>query len=77
MTAFEDDKADAYIMYCTNAVATRKAVPQLEIVHIPQDLNVRSDYGIAAHGDSEQGRRFVDFVLSPAGQDILKKYGFR
>lgn len=77
VTAFEDDKADAYIMYCTNAVATKKAVPTLVITHIPQDLNVRSDYGIAAHPDSTQGQHFVEFVLSPAGQGILKKYGFQ
>jgi molybdate transport system substrate-binding protein len=77
VTAFEEDKADAYVMYCTNAVATRKAVPQLEVVNIPQDLNVRSDYGIAAHSDSEQGRRFVEFTRSAAGQVILQKYGFR
>lgn len=77
VTAFEDDKVDAYIMYCTNAVATRKVMPQLEIVHIPQALNVRSDYGIAAHPDSEQGRRFIDFVLSSSGQGILKSYGFK
>jgi molybdenum ABC transporter molybdate-binding protein len=77
VTAFEENKADAYIMYCTNAVSTRKAVPQLAIVNIPQDLNARSDYGIAAHPDSMQGRRFVEFVLSPAGQGILKKYGFQ
>ncbi|MGV3742944.1 MAG: substrate-binding domain-containing protein [Burkholderiaceae bacterium] len=75
--AFEEDKADAYIMYCTNAVATRKAVPQLEIAHIPQNLKVRSDYGIAAHQDSEQGCRFVDFVMSAPGQEILRKYGFQ
>jgi molybdenum ABC transporter molybdate-binding protein len=77
VTAFEEDKADAYIMYCTNAVSTKKAVPQLAIVRIPQALNVRSEYGIAARQDSEQGRRFVEFVLSPAGQKILKKYGFQ
>jgi molybdate transport system substrate-binding protein len=77
VTAFEDDKADAYILYCTNAVATKKAVPQLEIVHIPQDLNVRSDYGIAAREGSLEGKRFVEFVLSAAGQALLKQYGFR
>jgi molybdate transport system substrate-binding protein len=77
VTAFEENKTDAYIMYCTNAVSTKKAVPQLAMVRIPQELNVRSEYGIAARHDSEQGRRFVEFVLSPAGQEILKKYGFQ
>lgn len=77
VTAFEENKADAYIMYCTNAVSTKKAVPQLAMIRIPQELNMRSDYGIAARQDSEQGRRFVEFVLSPAGQEILNRYGFQ
>ena len=77
VTAFEDDKADAYIMYCTNAVSTKKAVPQLEIVRIPDELNVRSAYGIAARVDSAEGQRFVEFVLQAPGQAILKKYGFQ
>src|SRR5690606_27341878 len=48
VTAFEDDKADAYVMYCTNATTTKKSVPDLNIVRIPDELNVRSVYGIAA-----------------------------
>ena len=77
VTAFEDDKADAYVMYCTNAVSTKKAVPQLEIVRIPDELNVRSAYDIAARADSSEGQRFVEFVMQDAGQAILKKYGFQ
>lgn len=76
-TAFENDKADAYIMYRTNAVSTKKAVPQLVILRIPDELNVRSAYGIAARPDSAEGQRFVDFVMQAAGQAILKKYGFQ
>lgn len=76
ITAFEEDKSDVYIMYCTNAIVTRKALPQLQAVLIADDLNVRSAYGIAAHVESEQGRRLLQFVLSAAGQVILKKHGF-
>lgn len=76
ITAFEADKADAYIMYCTNAISTRKVLPQLQVIAIADDLNVRSAYGIAAGKQSEQGQGFVQFVLSAAGQAILKKHGF-
>ncbi|MNR92596.1 molybdate ABC transporter periplasmic molybdate-binding protein [compost metagenome] len=76
ITAFEEDKTDVYIMYCTNAIVTRKALPQLQAVLIADDLNVRSAYGIAADLESEQGRRLLQFVLSAAGQAILKKHGF-
>lgn len=74
--AFEEDMADAYIMYCTNAVATKLALPGLVAVRIPEEYNVRSDYGIAADNNSEAGAKFISFVLSPAGQQILKNYGF-
>jgi len=76
ITAFEDNKADAYIMYHTNALVTKQTLPELKVVGIPDDLNVRSAYGIAASLQSEEGKRFADFVLSSAGQEILKKHGF-
>jgi len=76
VTAFEDNKADVYVMYCTNAATTKKSLPHLLIVHIPSELNVPSVYGIAAHPASKQGEQFVRFVLSTEGQNILKKYGF-
>jgi molybdate transport system substrate-binding protein len=56
ITAFEDDKADAYIMYCTNALITKKALPHLNLARIADDINVRSDYGIAADLHSNTGK---------------------
>jgi molybdate transport system substrate-binding protein len=76
ITAFEDDKTDVYIMYRTNALVTKQTLPELNVVQIPDDLNVRSAYGIAAASQSEEGKRFVHFVLSSAGQEILKRHGF-
>ena len=76
ITAFENDRADVYVMYCTNAVVTKKALPELDIVRIPDALNVRSAYGIAAGVKSKNGQDFVRFVMSPVAQQILKKHGF-
>lgn len=76
VTAFERGQADAYVMYCTNAVATLKALPELHVLRIPDELNMRSAYGIAAHPSSTEGARRVGFVLSPAGQAMLEKHGF-
>lgn len=76
ITAFEDDKADAYLMYCTNAVITKKALPHLHVVRIADDLNVRSDYGIAADLHSTAGKDFVRFIMQAQPQNILKKHGF-
>ncbi|WP_288381090.1 substrate-binding domain-containing protein [uncultured Massilia sp.] len=76
VTAFEENKADAYIMYCTNAAGTLHALPQLKVLRIPDHLNVRSAYGIGAAPGSRAGERFVDFVMGPAGQAILRRHGF-
>ncbi len=77
VTAFEGDQADVYVMYCTNAVSTRQALPQLVSLQIPALLNVPSRYGIAAHPESIEGQRFVNFVLQPQAQAILRQYGFQ
>jgi molybdenum ABC transporter molybdate-binding protein len=77
ISAFEENKADAYVMYCTNAVLTKNALPQLTVVRIPNELNVRSAYGIAAHPASAEGERFIRFVRDPVGRKILKKHGFQ
>ncbi|WP_051971806.1 substrate-binding domain-containing protein [Massilia sp. 9096] len=69
-------KADAYVMYCTNAASTRRALPGLAVVRIPAALNVRSAYGIGARPGFPDGARFVDFVLGPDGKRILAGYGF-
>lgn len=74
--AFEDNQADAYVMYCTNAVNTKIFMPGLSITRIPNRLNVRSAYGIGANPSSADGKKFVQFVLGPTGKRILHKYGF-
>lgn len=76
ITAFENDRTDVYVMYCTNAVITKQALPGLDVVRIPDALNVRSAYGIAAGLQSANGRDFVRFIMSPTAQRILKQHGF-
>lgn len=77
IAAFRDDQADAYIMYCTNAVVVRDALPRLEMLRIPDSLNVPSSYGIAARKGSIEGERLLRFVLGAPAQDILRKHGFQ
>jgi len=70
------DEADAGIVYATD-VGT--ATDQVGILEIPEALNIIARYPILALPDSQQntwGQAFVDFVLSPTGQQVLEKYGF-
>lgn len=76
IAAFEEDRADAYVMYRTNAMLVKQAMPQLQLIPVPDAYNVHCAYGIAAAMESSIGRHFVSFVLSPAGRKILTQHGF-
>ncbi len=70
-------KADIFLTYCTNAVLAKKEVPDLNIIKIPEDLSVGADYGLLINDkSSKESWRFGMFILSPAGQKILRDYGF-
>jgi molybdate transport system substrate-binding protein len=70
-------EADAGIVYTSDISGDNAAkVGQIEI---PEALNVMAAYPIAVTQDSSNpdlAQAFVDYVLSPAGQASLAKYGF-
>ncbi len=70
-------EADAGIVYSSDLVGTVQT--EMGQVAIPARWNVVAEYPIAALADSRQpdyAQDFIDFVLSPVGQQILDKYGF-
>ncbi len=70
-------EADVFLTYCTNAILAKKEEPQLQVVAIPESLNVGADYGLVVmNGAKPAGSRFADFLLSPEGRAILDAYGF-
>ncbi|MDD2467548.1 MAG: substrate-binding domain-containing protein [Desulfobulbus sp.] len=72
-----EKKADVFLTYCTNAVLAQREVPSLKIIPIPEELSVGADYGLLVKtGASNEAWCFALYVLSPAGQKILKEYGF-
>jgi molybdate transport system substrate-binding protein len=49
------------------------------IISIPAGKNVKALYGIGivrGSKNSKQAEAFMSFVLSPAGQKVLKSFGF-
>ena len=73
----ESGQADIFLTYCTNAVVAQREVPALSIVSLPPELAVGADYGLTVlTGASPQAAGFVEFVMSPAGQNILGRHGF-
>jgi molybdate transport system substrate-binding protein len=72
-----EKKADVFLTYCTNAVSAQKEVEGLTIVRIPGELAVGADYGLLVRKDAPaEAWRLAMFILSPAGQKILRDYGF-
>lgn len=70
-------QADVFVTYCTNAAAARKEQPSLQVVPIPDAINVSARYGLGLlTPSSAPARQFVEFVLGPRGQDILASHGF-
>ncbi|HEY7269817.1 MAG TPA: molybdate ABC transporter substrate-binding protein, partial [Dehalococcoidia bacterium] len=71
-------EADAGVVYGTDV--TPSVAPQLKQITVPAQFNIVAEYPIAnvkGAGNSAGGQAFIDFVLSPQGQTILKKYGFQ
>ena len=73
----EQDRADLFLTYCTNAVLAQKEVPDLQMVALPEELSVGADYGLVVRKDAPpEAWQLALFILSPAGQAILAGYGF-
>lgn len=69
-------EADAGIVYATDI---RTAGDKVAAIDIPEARDIVARYPIAVLKDARDRRDaedFVAFVLSPAGQEILKRFGF-
>lgn len=70
-------EADAGIAFFSDSQGS--AVEKVDILEIPDALNVEARYPIAPLNDSqypELAKAFVDYVRSAAGQAVLSQYGF-
>lgn len=71
-------EADAGIVYLSDAFGAQEG--QIGLIDIPDQVNVTASYFLAPISDSSNpnlARKFIDFILSPAGQEIITRYGFR
>ncbi len=70
-------EADATFVYATDV--TSDIQPQVEVIEIPQNLNVTATYPIATIKEAtnpDLAQEWVELVLSDEGQGVLAKYGF-
>ncbi|MBW4596687.1 MAG: substrate-binding domain-containing protein [Brasilonema angustatum HA4187-MV1] len=73
----EAQQADIYPVYYTSALAALELSPNLQLVKLPDNLAVKGDYGLTVlKNASPNGAKLAEYILLPAGQQILAKYGF-
>lgn len=69
--------ADIFLTYRTNALAAQKQNANLGIVELPEALTVGARYGLTVVEPARTpARRLAEFILSPRGQDALRRHGF-
>ncbi len=75
VTKVELGEADAGIVYVSDAMAA----PDLGSISIPDNYNIIAQYPIAILKNShetEVAKAFIAYILSPAGQEVLSRWGF-
>lgn len=73
----EQDRADVFLTYCTNARLAVEEEPVLKVVAIPESLAVGAVYGLVVlkKGNAARGNALADHILSEVGQAVLERYG--
>ena len=75
VTKVELGEADAGIVYTSDSIAS----PDLSTISIPENFNVIARYPIAiltSASEPKLAAAFVAYIISPAGQAVLIKWGF-
>jgi len=70
-------EADAGIVYLTDVTASARAA--VKAIDIPDQFNVVASYPAAVvkgSANEASARAFIDYLVSPDGQQVLAKYGF-
>ncbi|WP_025917429.1 molybdate ABC transporter substrate-binding protein [Herminiimonas sp. CN] len=69
-------EVDAGFVYATDAAIMQGKVKV--VLEVPLDTAIRYPIAkTAASANGEEAKRFIGYVLSPAGQAVLHKFGFR
>ncbi|MBO9679470.1 MAG: molybdate ABC transporter substrate-binding protein [Acidovorax sp.] len=73
----EQDQADLFLTYCTNAVAARAEWPALRVAPLPAALQVGAAYGLTVREDAPAAAHaFAAALLDAPAQAVLRRLGF-
>ncbi len=77
LQTFLAGRGDALIDYENEAIADQQKGAEIEYV-IPKDtILIQNPIAVVSKGDTALGQKFVDFLLSPAGQQLWAAKGYR
>ncbi len=76
LTAVSAGDADAAVVYVTDVKAAGSSVAGVQIPDADNQIAVYPIAPVAAAANPTAARAFSKYVASPAGQKVLKKYGF-
>lgn len=66
-----------FLSYYTSALAAQQIAPGLQAVELPAELAASAQYGLTILNGADPGTgALADYILSPAGQAVLARYGF-
>jgi molybdate transport system substrate-binding protein len=72
-----EGQADVFITYCTNATLARREHPALQVLQVPEAINVSATYGMVLMNPVvPAAQAYAAFVLGREGQAILASHGF-
>ncbi|MGE0733985.1 MAG: substrate-binding domain-containing protein [Alphaproteobacteria bacterium] len=74
----ESDQVDIFLTYRTNAMPAARSSAALDFIELPDILSIGTDYGLIVTNDQNPlAAKFALFVMSPEGQRILGRHGFK
>jgi len=73
---FLSNRADVSLVYCSGAPTIAREVPGVTVVSLPPELAVGPAYGMVLLNAKPLTLRFATFVMSEAGQAVMKAHGF-
>lgn len=73
----QQGRADVFLTYRTNAIAAQNECPSLQVVALPEALQVEAAYGVSCRDDAPPAAHaWLSALLSERVQQILASHGF-
>jgi sulfate transport system substrate-binding protein len=77
LQTFLAGRGDALLDYENEAISDEKKGSAIEYIVPKATILIENPIAVTSHGNSAQAQRFIDYLLSPAGQATWVKKGYR